>query len=129
MAEVTRVHPTAIDTATVEYFIGRDNVNMLMFELDFGAAVNAKTGPVSTIARAIEAIAGECTILIKGDLHSTNQVMDFLVEHGNQTDTYDGSVSEAFAAHLEDVVQALATVDGINLASSSITAKTSFNLA
>ena len=129
MADVTRVHPTAIDTATVEYFIGRDNANMLIFELDVGAAVNAKTGPESTIARAIEAIAGECTILIKGDLHSTNQVMSFLIEHGNQTDTYDGSSSETFAAHLEDVVQALGTVDGINLASSGITAKTSFNLA
>ena len=129
MAEVTRVHPTAVDTATVEYFIGRDNVNMLLFELDFGAAVNAKTGPVSTIAKAIEAVAGECTVLIKGDLHSTNQVMTFLVEHGNQSDTYDGSTDEAFAAHLEDVVQALGTVDSINLASSSITAKTSFNLA
>ena len=65
MADVTRVHPVAIQTSTVEYFIGRDNANMLIFELDFGAAVNAKTGPESTIAKAIEAIAGECTILKK----------------------------------------------------------------
>ena len=41
-------------------------------------------------------------------------------EHG--TDTYDGSNSESLAAHLEDVVQALGTVDGVNLASAAITA-------
>ena len=41
-------------------------------------------------------------------------------EHG--TDTYDGSNSETLAAHLEDVVQALGTVDGVNLASAAITA-------
>ena len=68
MAEVTRVNPAAIQTSTVEYFIGRDNVNMLMFELDFGAAVNAKTGPVSTIAKAIEAIAnGEMIVVVDDD--------------------------------------------------------------
>ena len=37
-------------------------------------------------------------------------------------DTYDGSNSESLAAHLEDVVQALGTVDGINLAGAGITA-------
>ena len=39
-------------------------------------------------------------------------------------DTYDGSNSETIAAHLEDVVQALGTVDSINLASASVAAKT-----
>ena len=41
-------------------------------------------------------------------------------EHG--TDTYDGSNSETLAAHLEDVIIALGTVDGINLASATVTA-------
>lgn len=129
MADVTRVHPTAVDTATIQYFIGRDNTNMAMFEVDFGAAVNAKTGPESTIAAVLKAIGNECTILIQGDLHSTNQVMGFLVEHTGDADTYDGTNSETLAVHLEDVIQALGTVDGVNLASASVAAKTSFNLA
>lgn len=125
MAIVTRTHPAAVDITNIEYFIGKD---CTMFELDFGAAVNTKTGPTSTIAAAIQVIADHAEILIKGDLHSTNQVMTFLIAHGNETDTYDGSNSETFIVHLEDLIQALGTVDSINMAGSSLTVKTSFNL-
>ena len=46
-----------------------------------------------------------------------------MIEGEYGTDTYDGSNSESIAAHLEDVVQALGTVDGINLGGTSIAAK------
>ena len=36
--------------------------------------------------------------------------------------SHDGSNSETLAAHLEDVVQALGTVDGVNLASATVVA-------
>ena len=47
-----------------------------------------------------------------------------MIQDSKGTDTWDGSNSETFAAHLEDVIQALGTVDGVNLAGASVTAKT-----
>ena len=57
-------------------------------------------------------------------LYDTNQTIAFMVDGEKGTDTYDGSNSETLAVHLEDVIQALGTVGGINLASASCTAKT-----
>ena len=39
-----------------------------MFEADFGAAVNTKTGPESTIAKVVDKISSIATIVIRGDL-------------------------------------------------------------
>mgnify|MGYP003316884927 FL=1 len=52
----------------------------------------------------------------------TGQGLKVLFEGEHGTDTYDGSNSESLAAHLEDVIIALGTVDGINLASATVTA-------
>ena len=60
----------------------------------------------STIAKVVEQIADSCEIPIKGDLVQTNQVMMFLVAHGNEADTYDGSNSETLAQHIEDKISA-----------------------
>ena len=124
MATVTRTHPTV--STGLEFFIGKP---CTFLEVDFGAAVNAKTGPESTIAKVIEQIADTCEIVIKGDLVQTNQVMMFLVAHGNEADTYDGSNSETLAQHIEDKIQGLGTVDGINCASAACIVKASMNFA
>ena len=55
--------------------------------------------------------------------------MSFLVAHGNEADTYDGSNSETLAQHIEDKIQAAGTVDGINLASATCVVKTSLDFA
>lgn len=125
MPEVTKTHPVSVGTG-LEFFIGKP---CTFLEVDYGAAVNAKTGPESTIAKVVEQIADSCEILIKGDLVQTNQVMMFLVAHGNEADTYDGSNSETLAQHIEDKIQGLGTVDSINLASAACIVKASMNFA
>ena len=120
----TKVNPTWTDAET--FFIGKPPT---FVEVAFGAAVNAKTGPSSTIQAVIHAILNEnVTLLGHSALYDTNQSMALMIEGEKGTDTWDGSNSETFAAHLEDVVQALGTVDSINLAGASVTAKT-FELA
>ena len=52
------------------------------------------------------------------------QNMSIMVEGEYGSDKYDGTNSESLAAHLEDVIIALGTVDSINLASATVTAKT-----
>ena len=120
----TQVNPVWVDEEN--FFIG---LTPSFVEIGFGAAVNAKTGPTSTIQTVIHAIQNEnVTILGHSALYDTNQSMAIMIQDEKGTDTWDGSNSETFAAHLEDVIQALGTVDGINLASATVTAKT-FELA
>ena len=47
-----------------------------------------------------------------------------MVEGEYGSDKYDGTNSESLAAHLEDVIIALGTVDSIDLTSATVTAKT-----
>lgn len=116
----TKVNPVYVDEE--KFFIG---LKPTFFEVGFGAAVDAKTGPSSTIQTVIHAILNEnLSILGMSALYDTNQTIAFMVDGEKGTDTYDGTNSETLAAHLEDVIQALGTVDGVNLASASCTAKT-----
>ena len=125
MATVTRQDP-AVSITSIEYFGTKP---MTVFEVDFGAAVNAKTGAESTIAKVIEKISQHCTIAIRSELHSTNQVMTFFVEHTNEQDTYDGTNSETFVAFLQTEIVALGTVDSIDLTSATTAVKTTLNIA
>ena len=101
MPEVTKTHPVSVGTG-LEFFIGKP---CTFLEVDYGAAVNAKTGPESTIAKVVEQIADSCEILIKGDSYKPT-ANDVLVAHGNEADTYDGSNSETLAQHIEDKISA-----------------------
>ena len=84
-------------------------------DIHFGAAVNAQVRSHTAVAKTFEALAGAgVNVVIIGPLHSTNNNVSIAVEGEFGTDTYDGSNSETIAAHLEDVVQALGTVDGVN---------------
>lgn len=105
-----------------KFFIGK---NVTLVDVDFGAAVNGSLGPDGAVQAVFEAIQGEgLTLLGHGPLHSTNANMSLMIEGEFGTDTYDGTNSETIAAHLEDVIIALGTVDSINLASATVTAKT-----
>ena len=126
MAGQTKVNPSAVDITTLKYF---GSTPLTVFEVDFGAAVNTKTGPTSTIAKVIEKISQHCTIAIRSELHSSNEVMTFFVEHTNNADTYDGSNSETFVTFLQTEIVALGTVDSINLGSATATVKTTLNIA
>ena len=116
----TKVNPVWVDE--VRFVLG---LTPMFVEIGFGAAVNAKTGPTSTIQTVLHAVMNEnVTILGNSALYDTNQSMALMIQDSKGTDTWDGSNSETFAAHLEDVIQALGTVDGVNLAGASVTAKT-----
>ena len=119
MATVTRVNPAseAVDFNNT----GRNLVHM---DIAFAAAVNAKLGPNSAVKATLEAISQITNIVLAGPLHNTNANMSIAVEGDFGEDTYDGSNAETLAVHLEDVVKALGTVDGIGLGSATVTAKT-----
>jgi len=115
----TKVAPTFVDEDT--FFVGK---KVSLIEITYPGAVNAKTGPESTIQAVHNAIMGAgFNILGYGALTDTNTVSAMMIEGEYGADTYDGSNSETLAAHLEDVIIALGTVDSINLASATVAAK------
>ena len=115
----TKVAPTFVDEDT--FFVGK---TVTLIEITYPGNVTSKTGPESAIQKCHEAIMGAgFNILGYGALTDTGTVSAMMIEGEYGTDTYDGSNSETIAAHLEDVVQALGTVDGINLGGTSIAAK------
>jgi hypothetical protein len=123
MASVTRTVPASFGLST--NFLGKTLAHL---DIDFGANVSTKLGPTSAVASAMDAIQGAgFNIVIIGPLHAAGGAdnnVSICVEGDFGTDTYDGSNSETLAVHLEDVVQALGTVDSVNLGLATVTAKT-----
>ena len=95
-------------------------------QIDFGADCSAKLAVGSAVDATLKAIMNEgLTAFAIGAVDNTGgtgQGLKVLFEGEHGTDTYDGSNSESLAAHLEDVVQALGTVDSVDLSGAAITA-------
>ena len=112
MADITRIHPTATTQNTVMSPAG--GVNFI--EIDYLAAVNAKTGPASTIASVTQMLGTHGTIVYAGPLFDSNTRQMFGLE-GMTTDT--GVAEFGTLTVIQAALQALGTVDSINLSSAT----------
>ncbi len=115
MAELTRVHP--VSTPTFPVSMGGSTENITYVEIDYLAAVNAKTGPNSTIAAVMNMLGRFGTIVYQGPLFDSNTKQIIGIEGlvGDDEDVAD------FAALtvIQTALQALGTVDSINLGSAT----------
>jgi len=123
--------PASLDLSIPLY---NGNKPLTFFELDFGTAVNTQLDPEEAINVCIEIVQKYATIVIRGDLHSTNQVMTFAVEQSNDSLDYDGSGAETLVEQIEDEIIALGDQSGgtpnqIDYTGVTCTVKTSLNLA
>jgi hypothetical protein len=113
----------------------KNGVTLQFFQIDFGADVSAmldadttNANPRSPVAVALEAIAQVASIEVIGTVDATGgtgqglRIAVAAIGGAYGTDTYDGTNSESFAAHLEDLVQAAGTHQGVNLASATVVA-------
>ena len=102
-----------------------NGTNFASTELGANGAVKAVLNRVATMGTIVGYSA------LRTDGANAGQVMTVLIEGDFGTDTYDGTNSETFAAHLEDLIQALTSVGAgsVNLSSSTVTAVTGFPLA
>ena len=115
MAELTRVHPAATPTFPVN--MGGSTENITFIEVDYLAAVNAKTGPASTLAAVYSLLGTFGTIVYLGPLFDSNTAQIIGIE-GLTTDTGVGNF--ATSTVLQAAVRALGTVDSINLSSATV---------
>ena len=103
-----------------------NGTNFASTELGANGAVKAVLNRVATMGTIVGYSA------LRADSGSNaGQIMTVLIEGDFGTDTYDGSNSETFAAHLEDLIQAKTSVGvgAVNLSSATVTAVTGFPLA
>lgn len=115
----------------------KNGVTLQFFTIDFGADVSAKldadtsnANPRSPVAVALEAIAQVCSIEMIGAVqadaaNNAGQMMHIAVsalggDFGSAK--WDGTNTETFAEHLEDLVQACGTHQGVDLGSASVVA-------
>lgn len=134
MPSVTKVNPEHINLG--KSFLGK---TLNGFTIDF--AVNAtnfattEEDPGECVDLVLRTIQTMCTLVGHSAFRAdgganAGQLIDIYVEGEFGTDTYDGSNSETFAAHLEDLIQAIGTSNpnGIDLSSATVTALTGFPL-
>lgn len=132
MATLTKKNETVV----APFF--KNGVTLQHFNVSFESTVAAKldtdltdANPRSPVAVALEAIAQVATIEVIGTVGNNGtgagrdlRIAVAAIGGAYGTDTYDGTNSETFAAHLEDLVQAAGTHQGVNLANSLVTAYT-----
>ena len=108
----------------------KNGPNLQFFTLTFPSTVASKLGATSAgvrspVVAALDAIAQVCSIEIIGVLkNSGTELTVGVVALGGDfgTGTWDGTNSESFAAHLEDLVQASGNLQSVNNASTTVAA-------
>ena len=100
MAGQIKVNPSE-DFTNINY-VGMKPLTF--FEIDFGAAANNEVGPNEAIQKCIEVCNKYATVVIRGDLHGTNQKMMIAVEQSNASLDYDGAGAETLVEQIEDEI-------------------------
>ena len=111
MATFTRTNPTA--TSVPFENVGKD---LTIFTVDYVNAVNGSAGPEGAQAAVLNTIQQMHTILVAGPLGNTNTEQTFIIEGPLFTPT-GGS-------DLQAQIQALGTVDSVDLSSATVNTKT-----
>tara|TARA_B100000424_G_scaffold266090_1_gene256706 strand:+ start:804 stop:1193 length:390 start_codon:yes stop_codon:yes gene_type:complete len=114
MADLTRVHPVATPTFPVSMAGSTENITYV--EIDYLAAVNAKTGPESTLAAVVKMLGTFGTVIYQGPLFDSNTKQIIGIE-GCTTDT--AVANFATMTVIQAALQALGTVDSVNLSSAT----------
>jgi len=124
----TKVNPT-LDLTAIEY---NGMKALTWFEVDFGAAADAEPGPNEAVQAVLDICNKYATVVIRGDLHATNQKMMIAVEQSNASLDYDGGGAETLVEQIEDEIIALGATYGNNnfdMTAVTCTVKTSLDFA
>lgn len=119
---VTKVNPV-FDNSNARSFVGK---SVSVFTITTTSRnVSASTAPDEAIDAILKTVGLSATIVAHSTFtDATPSVATVWLEGEFPTDTYDGTNSETFAAHLEDTLQALGTVDSLDLSATAVAAGT-----
>ncbi len=116
MAELTRIHP--VSTPTFPVSLGGSAEEITYIEVDYLAAVNAKTGPASALDACFKTIGRFGTIIYLGPLFDSNTKQIIGIEGivGDDEDVADFATMTV----MQTALRALGTVDGLNFSSATV---------
>ena len=114
----------------------KNGPTLQFFTLTFPSTIAAKLGATSAgvrspVVAALDAIAQVCSIEIIGSPQNSGvEISIGIVALGGEfgTHTWDGTTSETFAAHLEDLVQASGNLQSVNNGSTTVAAGVTTNI-
>ena len=117
---VTKINPV-YDIVVPRSFNGK---TVSEFTVTFAATVAASTGPGGVLDKVIQTMGLLMTPVMVSELQTTGTVLVFFVEGEFPDDDYLGAGVVAIEAALEDMIQALGTVDSIDISAATVTAGT-----
>jgi len=118
---VTKVNPV-YDVTLPRSFVGK---SISAFDIDLNVDASSSTAPGEVLDSVIKTISLRATPVMVSDLTGTGQLMTVFVEGDFPDSDYDGDGSdESFAAVMQADIQALGTVDSLDLGSATVTAGT-----
>lgn len=117
---VTKVNPTYVDVAR-----SYNGKSISVFDIATGVDMSTAFAAEDAMHGLLHTVGLSATIIAVGALTNTNQDVQVWVEGDFPDDTFDGTNTESFAAHLEDTIQALGDNGGawtVTLAAATVTA-------
>ena len=104
---ISKANPSATTTGSASEVIGKD---ISIFSLDYIVAIDGSAGPSGAEHAVVEAIQESRVILAAGPLSNSNTEQTFIIE---------GELDSGLQAR----IQALGTVDGVDLSGTTATAQ------
>tara|TARA_B100000965_G_C19171741_1_gene574903 strand:- start:65 stop:409 length:345 start_codon:yes stop_codon:yes gene_type:complete len=105
---ISKANPSATTTGSASEVIGKD---VSIFSLDYIVAIDGSAGPSGAQQAVLQAIQESRVILAAGPLSNSNTEQTFIIE---------GELDSG----LQGRIQALGTVDGVDLSGTTATAQT-----
>ena len=104
---ISKANPSATTTGSASEVIGKD---ISIFSLDYIVAIDGSAGPSGAQQAVLQAIQESRVILAAGPLSNSNTEQTFIIE---------GELDSG----LQSRIQALGTVDGVDLSGTTATAQ------
>ena len=91
------------------------------YEVDFTVDVRGSLGPDGALRRSFDTLAERATPIMISETYNNGEKIKVFFEGDFPSDDYDGDGSDqSFADYLQDQLQGLGTVDGVNLGSTTV---------
>jgi hypothetical protein len=114
------------DLTTIKNYSGRPLTWLL---IDFDDDVSAELNEGEAVMETIKIIEKYATIVIRGDLFDTGSQLAIAIEQTNESQDWDGNGATTLAQQIDDEMNALGTINSIDMTAASCTVKTSLNIS
>lgn len=118
---VTKVNPV-FDATLPRSFVGK---TITQLDIDLNADASGSLAPGGAVDAVLKTVTLRSTVIMHSAITGTGELLTVFVEGEFPTDNY-GAGSATFAATMQADIQALGTVDSVDLSGATVTGGTVF---